>query len=630
MFKIGFASDTQEIEVQDVGTGVSFAENTWYQVRILIFQGDVTAATSYANFYVDGELIAGDIAAGHYGGFGISTIVFSGGSNLAGIPSNDHYSYIDNLSIAVEPLEPTPAGVIGFEASGIETPGFDSAGGTGNLDGQNGWSGVSATIINRGSLAYMGDQYLRLGHYNNTGGNATTPPINDDPNEGGMMIEFMLNHGERDPENPAGDSYVEVDAEDGYPVFRVIFSSEDKMIRYGNLPGTETGFSFEEETWYRVRLLVDKGDGVHGGMKARVYIDDQLVARNIASLHYVSTGVKSIKFVGGSSLSPAVIDDTYDHYTRIDNLTWYLADVPAPIVGDLDDSGTVDTADLGEFGGQWLNCTEPGDTRCDDLAHTILSGTADVDGDLSDWDTHPEWISLDKTYYGNAADIADARMALRWDGETDRIYVAVILTDTAHYFGDCGEAGYGVGWDNFDVIEVYSQGDAVGGDYSNVINKNAQYYLVGATGDETSGYGQRATWPTCAALGGVEDPCLQYAVVVDGDEIVYELGIVQYDEFAGTDGSGSTTVTQLDADDVVRFDLIVDSRWGTNAGDFGMLAENLMELKPWTADDFQQYRLVTSPACGDWGYYDADFDHDCIVNLRDFSKIAANWLKSED
>ena len=415
-----------------------------------------------------------------------------------------------------------------------------------------------------------------------------------------------------------------IHADDGYQVFRVFFESDDKTIRYGNLPGTATGVSFEEGTWYKVGLLIDMGDDVSGGMTARVYIDDQLVARNIPSLHYVSTGVGSIQFVGGSHYYSGS-DDTYDHHTRIDNLTWYAADLPA-IVGDLDDSGTVDAADLGEFSGEWLSCTDPCAADCDDLAHTILSGTAAVDGDLSDWDMHPQWISLDQPYYGDAADIADARMALRWDAVTDRLYVAVVVTDTAHYFGNCGDAGYGDGWDNFDVIEVYSQGDAVGGDYSNVINKNAQYYQIGAT----SG-GQRATWawPNCTALAGVEDPNLQYAVVVDGDEISYELGIRQFDEFTGTDGSGTTVVTQLDAGDVIRFDLIVDSRWGTGANDFGMLAENLMNLKPWTADDFQQYTLVSSPTCGDWGYYEADFNEDCIVNFEDFSEMAANWLETE-
>jgi len=40
------------------------------------------------------------------------------------------------------------------------------------------------------------------------------------------------------------------------------------------------------------------------------------------------------------------------------------------------------------------------------------------------------------------------------------------------------------------------------------------------------------------------------------------------------------------------------------------------------------YVVVTnSPCtCGDWCYYEADFNQDCYVNLQDFSIFAANWL----
>ena len=40
--------------------------------------------------------------------------------------------------------------------------------------------------------------------------------------------------------------------------------------------------------------------------------------------------------------------------------------------------------------------------------------------------------------------------------------------------------------------------------------------------------------------------------------------------------------------------------------------------------------FATPPTCGDWGYLEADFNTDCVVNLKDVGELAGHWLEGTD
>jgi hypothetical protein len=37
-----------------------------------------------------------------------------------------------------------------------------------------------------------------------------------------------------------------------------------------------------------------------------------------------------------------------------------------------------------------------------------------------------------------------------------------------------------------------------------------------------------------------------------------------------------------------------------------------------------------APECGDWGYYDTDFNQDCYVGIDDLAYLASTWLGCTD
>ena len=84
------------------------------------------------------------------------------------------------------------------------------------------------------------------------------------------------------------------------------------------------------------------------------------------------------------------------------------------------------------------------------------------------------------------------------------------------------------------------------------------------------------------------DVKLDYAVRVDGDKIIYEVGIPQFDNYGGISG-GQTVPTDLKVGHVVAFDVIADTR---HSAGFGMLSENLMIEKFKNADSFAQQVLT--------------------------------------
>ncbi len=270
-------------------------------------------------------------------------------------------------------------------------------------------------------------------------------------------------------------------------------------------------------------------------------------------------------------------------------------------IADLNGDGVVNMIDFGWFAEGWRG-------RIDGR---IAKGSAAVDGLIGEW-AGSEWIMLDETYYGEATDVDNARMALRWDSETDKIYAAVVVHDTAWWFTEVYTA-----WDASDRIEVYCQGDAAGGtgwgggDYD-----VAQQYMVGADGAG----GAWAAWGWGEAIG--EDAGFEYAVSVSGDMIIYEVGVSAFDHNGGLSG-GDTIVTDLHSGAVVGFDLVVDTRWAS-AG-FGMLSENLMTGKSIDAGQFARYVLIDTGSGA--GRFDvADQNGNGIMEFDDLVRFAEEWL----
>ena len=223
--------------------------------------------------------------------------------------------------------------------------------------------------------------------------------------------------------------------------------------------------------------------------------------------------------------------------TRTDNVAdTGIVDIgyhyPLPKPADIDGDGDVDLTDFAILAGHWKLA-----------AMEIPMGSVVVDGDLSEWSEGVQWVPLDKIYYGNAFDVYWAKYALRWNPDTSRIYVAVIVKD-----GGLWPSDEYLKWDASDRIEIYSQGNAQGGTGWLRVYDVAQQYMMGPN---TSG-GSWATWAYGEALGA--DVGLEYAVAVNGDQIIYEAGVLMFDHYGGFTG-GDTTVTELAPGRVVGFDV---------------------------------------------------------------------------
>jgi len=274
---------------------------------------------------------------------------------------------------------------------------------------------------------------------------------------------------------------------------------------------------------------------------------------------------------------------------------------PLPKPADIDGDGDIDLTDFAILAGHW-----------ELAAMEIPIGSVVVDGDISEWSEGVQWVPLDKIYYGNPADVRWAKYALRWNPDTNKIYIAVIVKD-----GGLWPSDEYIKWDASDRIEIYSQGNAQGGtDWLRVYDV-AQQYMIGPN---TSG-GSWATWAYGEALGG--DVGLEYAVAVNGDQIIYEAGVLMFDNYGGFSG-GDTIVTELKPGHVVGFDVLVSSRWESNG--FGMLSENLMTGKSGNAAQFAKYTLVEKMSVPPYTPVAADLDKNGTIEWFDLAVLAENWL----
>ena len=292
--------------------------------------------------------------------------------------------------------------------------------------------------------------------------------------------------------------------------------------------------------------------------------------------------------------------------------------VPSP-VGDISGPNGVadcyvDIYDMAEMAVDWVSCTIPGQAGCDELEPTavIPAGTATVDADLSDW-SDATWISLNELYAGAPNDINEAKFAVRWDGATDKIYVAVVVDDRDHVLSD-----FPFAWDSHDHVEIYSQGDPNSGDTYDPNYVIAQQYIVGEGTTTNWGF-----WADGSDIAG--DAEFEYATDVSGTELIYEVGVKQFNIYGGK-SSETTVVRDLAAGDVVGFDIVAFSRY---TGDYEMKSENTMTGKYNDASAFRQYTLLAGD-CGRWGYHDGDTNEDCKVDFADFAEMAHNWMYCTD
>ena len=227
---------------------------------------------------------------------------------------------VGSMVVAVAVICSSCFGAMAFPYStGFESPEWTATGAWSDAPGQNGWTGASTTVLDDAGKAYEGDQCLRFGFYNGYGGWMKTPEITGELETGLLEIEVMLNHGTRDG-GVAGDSSVTTQANDGYNMFAFTLSASSG---YFEANGTSTGVAFAENTWYKINILIDQGTSGNGN-KANFYVNDNLVAENVASGHWASTGLKYVGLSGGSHQSGA----TGDHYTYMDNL---VIAIPEPM-----------------------------------------------------------------------------------------------------------------------------------------------------------------------------------------------------------------------------------------------------------------------------------------------------------
>lgn len=215
---------------------------------------------------------------------------------------------------------------------------------------------------------------------------------------------------------------------------------------------------------------------------------------------------------------------------------------------------------------------------------TIPRGSAVVDADLSEWAGNDvQWHHMASLYYGkpDARDVSDAKFALRWDQESSKIYVAVTYTDTSDFRTD----GFGplwVGWDDGDRIELLSVGDGEAATGWDTDHDVAQEVVVGVT----KGGDTWAAWGSGHELN--PDVELDCAAKLNGNKYVYEAAVKQFTNYGRFTGE-PTIVTKLKPGHVVRFDVIVNTRYKDG---FGMVSLASSGLRFNDSGKITQFKLI--------------------------------------
>ena len=222
---------------------------------------------------------------------------------------------------------------------------------------------------------------------------------------------------------------------------------------------------------------------------------------------------------------------------------------------------------------------------------TIESGSAQVDGDLSDW-ANVVWTPLDQDLTGDATDIPEAYYAARW--QADKVYVAVKVRDTSHYFSN----DYGI-WNARDAVEIYLHTDNMV-DPTYDLATTAQQYIVGITLDDSTKVwtaigGGGVAYPITPEMAPIAAQIGSATGSVDGQWIYYEVAMTPFTHFATLATGGDSTgniVSTLKAGDIIGLDVCVI---GNSSGTYtGVKSENMMASKSSHWDRFGLHKLVNS------------------------------------
>lgn len=371
----------------------------------------------------------------------------------------------------------------------------------------------------------------------------------------------------------------------------ILTSAGDLPSSVGNV--VKVSFDFNTDGIFNIDVRSDAQDWNHA-LTTTILFQDQF---GVTTVPYID----QIRFAGKASKDPHTPADTtiyhsYFCFGRGDGEGIGI-DVPKSVCGDFgtsyfagDITGSsgvpdcyVNLLDASLLFEQWLKNTT-GLVELPVALPVIPQGSVTVDGNLSEWGPSIQWTSMDQVYYGLPNDMPNARFALRWDSGTGKIYAAVEIEDTTHWFTDT----YGSAWDASDRLEIHCQGDNVGGTYGTDYDE-AQQYMVGHPNVAANNW---QNWADDTVID--PDAGFDAATSVSGDTITYEIQVTPFN-FYGTKGAlGANDPTVMAVGSIVRFDLIADTRWGAtagNPGDFGAKAANLMLGKYNNADQFQQYEL---------------------------------------
>jgi hypothetical protein len=241
---------------------------------------------------------------------------------------------------------------------------------------------------------------------------------------------------------------------------------------------------------------------------------------------------------------------------------------------------------------------------------SIPYGSANVDGDLSDW-SGASWTSLNvdseiaTTADALHADVPEAYYAARW--QMNRIYVAVKVHDKFQYLTDSYTA-----WDARDAIEVYLHTDNDGADDYSAKNTIAQQYEVGIKTNKTS------VWAAVGANAAYDITSSPEIAIVagkgEGEWLYYEITMTPYTYFGVLEGT-SSLASQLFGGEVIGLD--VDVICNNNGTYLGKKSENNLLPRYNNWQNFGLHKLGARIS--------VDANDDGKVDVGDLGILAANY-----
>jgi hypothetical protein len=244
----------------------------------------------------------------------------------------------------------------------------------------------------------------------------------------------------------------------------------------------------------------------------------------------------------------------------------------------------------------------------------IPYGTATVDGDLSnDW-SNAVWTSLNVVPNVGTSeadvitDVPEAYYAAKW--QKNKVYVAVKVRDTAHYFTDTYTR-----WNARDAIEVFLHTDNDGDTDYSTYNTLAQQYEFGFKMDAST------LWANVGPNGvynlSSSANVAKVAGQVNGQWLYYEIEMTPFTYFGliETGNISSTVVSDLFANEVIGLD--VDIICNNSSGTYlGKKSENNLTPKYNNWKNFGLHKLTSIPG---------DANGDNMVDVGDLGILAANY-----